>query len=444
MWWILAACDSEPGPSAVTLDDVTLVWSEAMPTVARITFTTDVDVRSAVRVEGAAGEAWETGWEVTPGRDHAIVVAGMGPESEWTFTPVVEVDGEVIESHPLTGTSGAVAGLSKARPEVVGAMKSVPFVLQGLLGRDTSSVIFNAAGEEVWASPNETDATLVRPRLSWDGTTVISASFGEQAAGAPGEELFRITLEGEELGTIPPPDAHHDFTQSPDGFVYIATDARNLEPYGKVYGDRLVEVDADGNVLRTVWDTWDQWTCDGVFSDDGFYKDGNDWTHVNSVEYLPERDQFMVSVHNFHTVLFLDRESGTLVEQIGGADSDYTLTSGTAFQEFHSPELVGDVLSVFDNTIADTSSVRSYQIDGQAKTYAELSSTPNPAETYVAFLGDVARAEDGTRLASWGQSGLLTETDPSGAPTFTATLPMGNAFGFFVPLPILGGPAPAD
>lgn len=444
MWWILAACTSEPEAPTVTIEAVALSWSERMPTVARVTWTTDVAARGAVRVSGQAGEAWTTGWETSAGTEHAIVVAGMGPQSRWSFTPLVEIDGEETEGHPLTGSSGKLAGATKARPDVVGSMQSTPFLLQSFLGHDAASVIFNAAGEEVWASPNETDASLVRPRLSWDGTTVISASFGEQAEGAPGDELFRVTLEGEALPPIATPDGHHDFTQSPDGFVYIATDARTLEPYGKVYGDRLVEVDGDGNVLRTVWDTWDEWACDGVFSDDGFYKDGNDWTHVNSVEYLADRDQFMVSVHNFHAVLFLDRESGALVEQIGGADSDYALTTGTAFQEFHSPELVGDVLSVFDNTVADTSLVRSYTIDWEAKTYAELSSTPNPAGTYVAFLGDVARAEDGTRLASWGQSGLLTETDPSGALTFTATLPMGNAFGFFVPLQILGGPAPVN
>ena len=226
----------------------------------------------------------------------------------------------------------------------------------------------------------------------------------------------------------------------PEGWAYLALDTRSYEGES-VTGDVVVEIDFEGNELRRVWSSWDTWTPTGPM-EIGFYGPSADWTHANTLEYLAATDEYLVSIHNLNTVIQVDRGSGEITRQIGGEDSDLTLTAGKAFVHQHSPYLRGDALYVFDNTSNDVSEVRGYRISQNEGTYAQSWHLPNPANTYVPVLGDVFRTDEGQTLTSWGSTGILAEYDADGEQTFRLDLSLGAGFGFFQPISELGGPAP--
>ena len=147
---------------------------------------------------------------------------------------------------------------------------------------------------------------------------------------------------------------HHDVTFLPNGnLVFLSRDKRAIdsEIWGsnQVLGDTIVEVDPSGTVVWE-WNSFDYLDTDRLPDAPSRPKNGEvKWTHANSVQYLPDDDQFVVSFRNQNFVLVIDRSSGEIVQNIG-EDGDYSLLEGEWFKGQHDASILpnGDLL-LFDN-----------------------------------------------------------------------------------------------
>lgn len=430
---LLLACAPE---TATALSAATV---ERMgPTVVRVSWTSDEPGIGFVKYNLPDERQRETRRDVVATTEHEFVVAGMTPSTAWMLTAVTEIAGDEVHAEPvLVETEAIPAGAAKIGASS-GAIQSTNFLLETTVGGAEGVVIYDQTGSIVLSLPLVLGRLGARSRLDAGGATVSVGVF--DADILPEGYIATFGLDGEELNRAPAPNGHHDFVAIPEGWAYLATDTRTNRGVS-VTGDVVVEIDPEGNELRRVWSTWDTWAPDGT-EEPGFYSGSADWTHANTLEYLAATDEYLVSVHNLDTVVQVSRATGEVTRQIGGADSDLTLTAGTEFVHQHSPFLRGDALYVFDNTAGDVSEVRGYQIEQSEGTYAQTWHLPNPAGTYVSVLGDVFRNDDGLTLTSWGSTGILAEYDAAGEQTFRLDLSLGAGFGFFQPIAELGGPAP--
>ena len=111
-------------------------------------------------------------------------------------------------------------------------------------------------------------------------------------------------------------------TTKPDGVVSPA-DPKRERVYG-IWPDFVREIDRDG---KTVWE-WHVWDHIGTGPDQininfvlpatvGPLYAGPDWTHFNTVQYLPKTDQVLVNSRNFGEFYIIDKKTGKMVYRWG-------------------------------------------------------------------------------------------------------------------------------
>jgi len=136
---------------------------------------------------------------------------------------------------------------------------------------------------------------------------------------------------------------HHDIEMMPGGHILMISWERKTGPEtvaagrnpslladGELWPDCIIEVEpagASGGNIVWEWHVWDHLIQDydptkadyGVVEDHPELVDVNfiagppsaDWNHTNSVDYNPELDQIMLSVHNFHEIWIIDHSTTT-------------------------------------------------------------------------------------------------------------------------------------
>ena len=144
---------------------------------------------------------------------------------------------------------------------------------------------------------------------------------------------------------------HHDIEQLPNGnILMIAWECKstaealaagrnpNLLQEGALWPDKIIEVDSSTNQIVWEWHVWDHLVQDYDPSKANYgnpsehperidlnYTTMNvaDWNHTNSVDYNPELDQILLSVHSFSEIWVIDH-STTSAEAAGpGGDLLY-------------------------------------------------------------------------------------------------------------------------
>ncbi|HVN24673.1 MAG TPA: aryl-sulfate sulfotransferase [Syntrophorhabdales bacterium] len=111
-------------------------------------------------------------------------------------------------------------------------------------------------------------------------------------------------------------------TTKPDGVVSPADPKR--QPVQGIWPDFVREIDKSG---KMVWE-WHVWDHIGTGPDQininftlpstlGPLYGGPDWTHFNTVQYLPKTDQVLVNSRNFGEFYIIDKKSGKIVYRWG-------------------------------------------------------------------------------------------------------------------------------
>jgi len=141
---------------------------------------------------------------------------------------------------------------------------------------------------------------------------------------------------------------HHDVEYLPNGnILMIAWEHKtaaeaiaagrdpNLLKDGALWPDMLIEVDPATNQIVWEWHVWDHLVQDydptkanyGSPSEHPELVDINhaamnvaDWNHINSVDFNPELDQILLSVHNFNEIWIIDHNTNTA--ESAGPDGD--------------------------------------------------------------------------------------------------------------------------
>jgi hypothetical protein len=146
--------------------------------------------------------------------------------------------------------------------------------------------------------------------------------------------------------------------------VVSPADPKRERVYG-IWPDFVREIDRSG---KTVWE-WHVWDHIGRGTDQidinftlpgtvGPLYAGPDWTHFNTVQYLPEKDQVLVNSRNFGEFFIIDKKTGNIVYRWGnpGTHGKGRLPGGYADDGDqilfgpHHPQMQKDGnITVFDN-----------------------------------------------------------------------------------------------
>lgn len=444
----LAGCTvSDPNcmvPSATVLEATALLspvygtvltvrWATTEPGTSRVEWGLDESYGVAVELEGTA-------------TTHAVAVAGL-PPNEIIYWRVVSMVGDELQtSSGEQIESGAVPSnlpALRVEPEFESAVGQTPF-LTANYGDGTSAHLFDRTGRSTWWLYSSDVMGTSNVKLSRDQTSILWMTQANNRE-SPVSNIRRISWDGETIEDTAVGVAHHDFVELPEGgYAFCTLDVREFEG-NTIVGDAIAEIPRGGDPdtdLTVVWSSWDDIPVNvDAETDDGFYPQGLDWIHCNSLIYDEAEGAYYMSTASLDSLLKIDRARGELVWGLGGTTGDFELTAGDPFSTFHSPELTESGVRIFDNgEVSETSRVVEYALDEENFTAAEVWSYDAGNRYGTNVLGDAATMPDGNLQLSWGDDGVYQQINLEGEELWVGAMTVGNASGYVHPLVQMGGP----
>lgn len=441
---VLGACTAGADSSVSQGGDfsVTVEQSEAMDTVATVRWTTEAAGTSWIEFGEDESYGQRTKVSTTTSTEHAVLLAGLPVASTVHWRAASEVDGTVLYSGDQTLKTSPAPSSAPSFTLSADTTAQSDLIVLPVLASHSYVLVLDRRGRVVWYTDYDyLDHSFPKATLSRDGRSILYSSYNSDRT-IDDSKIIRMSLDQSTIEEILTPGGHHDFVELPDGnLAYLKLEVRQVEGQD-VVGDSIVELDASGGFVREIWNAWDAIPEDLYLDDDsGFYPQGIDWLHGNSLNYLEDRDSFLYSSRSLSTAYEIDHTTGAVLNSIG-AWGDWTLTSGTSFEQQHQPKLspTGTLL-VFDNTTSeDFSAAREYELDEAAKSYHEIWSHRSVSGNWCFLMGDVHRYDDGNTLVSFGTVGYLTEVDGDGDEAWRLDAEVGSILGFIHSLDGLGGP----
>ncbi len=247
------------------------------------------------------------------------------------------------------------------------------------------------------------------------------------------------------------PDAvhHHCFARMPNGnTLLLAWERKSLDAFvaagrdpgkipvtgpgftGRFQNDFWVDFVREVNPAgETVWE-WHVWdhlgpgpyqfdinytVRDTMSGDSGMY----DWTHFNSVEYLPETDQILLNSRNFSEFYIVDHKTGAMVYRWGNP-SAYSQGKAPSFLDNGDQKIFGNHNAtplgrnrflVFDNGSERPEGNRSavVEVDARTGTIEWEYTAPTSNSFYTARQGAAQRLPNGNTFVTSSNSGHLFE-----------------------------------
>lgn len=451
--WFLLGCH----PPEVAFDvEPTLTWSDQVESVAVLSWSAPPGSRSHVEWERADPPPdllRPTG--ATPTATGAVVslpLLGLAGGGSYAWRAVtVDADGA---EHAATGqltVPDAPDDLPRLHVDHSSPEAQVPtgFVLGATSDLATSptsyAVVWNEAGEPVWWSRLPDGHLVVSTSLGATPGTVVFDDYDVTSAALTSSG-HRARLDGSEHLVVPLETSHHTVIEPvPDQFVWPSRDVRP-NPYQAdtwVTADRVLRApigatDAPDEVLNVYDDVFHgAYTapCNHPLAPlryDGYFP-VFEWSHLNSLVYLPDRDAYVVNLRWVDTVLLVDAPSGEVLWRLGGPLSDFTSETGGSLwtdadhalmSHPHFSEAWDGGLVAFDNHShpdGSVSSIVEIAWDEDARTVREVFRWEDPQGRFMGVLGDVRKLPDGGYLAAWSNVGELNEVGPDGAERWRAT-----------------------
>lgn len=415
---------------------IVVPWTASSPVGARVVYTdtTDPDTELSTPESESA----------TSG---VVNVVGLRPNRTVELHLEAEVDGEVVCSEESTITTGS---LPAELPEMVvstaedGRVKGWETV--AVIREKTSfATILDADGGFVWAA--EVPSTIYRATLSLDHTAVLSNQ-PPQFWTAVGTLRKTPLGEGEEKA-VEVVGAHTDFVELPDGTVatlgwankLFDNDTRNL------LGDTIIEVDPDGTQTE-VWNIFDhiEPNLDTTYAPSPVSTGEEvpfleEWSHVNSINYDADSDDYIVTGSFNHSVMRIDRATGDMVWVVtdGGGATDFEVVSDDRELELpHSAQLVDqDTVLAFsrgavgsEDDPAACAWVTELALDGGSGVATPLMHYASDDCVTIPYLGEARRIDEGNTMVTWSPAGRLSQVDADASLVFQLDLDLGSAFGF--------------
>jgi Arylsulfotransferase (ASST) len=164
-----------------------------------------------------------------------------------------------------------------------------------------------------------------------------------------------------------------------------------------------------------------------------------DWFHINAV-HLDTDGNLLIDARNTWTTYKVNRRTGSIIWQLGGKDSSFTLaaargqsldSAGEIFAWQHDPEALGDgVYTFFDNESSGTpllpfSRAITVKLNEWTHVATLIASDDQPEGLSAASQGNAQTTRNGDLFVGWGALPYFSEFDPSGKLVFNAQFPAG-------------------
>ena len=416
---------------------VDAVLSEEIPTVVTVTWeATEEDVETGrVDVWDEVGRSLVPAPAIREGDQFTAVVVGLKPSSDYGLRAAEDHTGGWLFSESTFVTTGGPPGVLPHLEVTASGVHGGGYIATSTVSFPSMAVILDRDGDCVWwhqlEAPDGGDwETFYIPRaaLSRDGGSVLY----EAATGVENENreriIVRVSVDGEEVETLPVQGAHHDFLQLPDGTLAVLMEDERAVGEQLIEGDQIVEVEPAGG-QTAVWSIWDH----AEFDPDEEYDPNIGWSHANAIQYDEQEDAYYVSVRNFDAVYKIDRATGEVIWIAGGEESDFALDGGetTLFERQHRFRMLDDGILIFDNRVPEEGSrAVQYRLDedtGTAEVTWEYILDP---PVFTLGFGDVERLPEGHTLVDWSAQGQIDEVTPEGETVWQINASVGSGFGY--------------
>jgi hypothetical protein len=427
---VAGGCTGKGGDGTCTLtgvidaDTLSAALIDGAPTFAEVTVavseTADLSVRAtaagAPDVEGAAAEGVDG--------EATLALRGLRPDTTYTVEARADVDGacEAVTTTLTTGTLAGTPPLLDLRVDD-GSHSGWLLALYTAIGDGAEGIaLYDRGGVAVWSweSAEELSAMqFVEPVAGGEGVLALHAELNDEEKA----HVEVVGWDGARIDDHVVPFVHHSLTQKVPGVAFAALKQvqREVPGFGEscgtdsdvVLGDAIVEVAEDGTETE-VWNAFDalEVECHDQLE---FGGQGNDWTHLNAIDYDPATDRWLVSQYWTGVVRAIDRGTGETAFTLGGGSQ--TDCDEVVIHQ-HGAEFTPDGVALFDNGHTPAR-MAAFRVDGEG--VCEAAETfPHPDELTAQVLGDIDIVDDRWYTA-WGDDGDLMVIDPGDADIGDAT-----------------------
>lgn len=423
--------DSDAGPNFQF--DISVQILEAIPTVAAVEWSVDAEALEEAHISFGLDTAYgmTAPVDISASQPYRTLLLGMKPGQEYHFEIVARSGEETIFSGDYTVQTGFPPNtLPTVFTEVLDEERVEDgFIVTANYVAPPSVVILDSDGEYVWwHTVEQDDYNISRAHMALDGQSMLFWS--TNVLNNQDQRIYRVGMDGQDLGNTPLKNGHHDFALLPDGSIaYIEFDVRDVEGT-PVAGDRIMELKPDGSTVE-VYSLWNDFTYTGL-SEAG--EDPTDWTHSNAIDYSEEDDSYYLSVLHFDGILKIDRGSGELLWVLGGEYSDFTDSygDGQLWNLQHQFQVLDGSILLFSNGLPEETSSRALEIElDEAAKKMEVVWSYAPSPPLFSFtFGDVQRLPNGNTLVTFSNSGQIDEVAPDGALVRRINLGLKGALGY--------------
>ncbi|MFT4624935.1 MAG: hypothetical protein ACI8PZ_003601 [Myxococcota bacterium] len=374
-----------------------------------------------VALAGGSTWQWQAVTVAADGTEHASEVQSFTVAEPPELAPSLVVDRVDPERSEVAGLA-VFAGYS----DVLGAAASTGGAL---------AVHPGDGGPPIWWWSVPAGAITLSPWTADDAGLWFDV-YSEDPVTGVDAALHHMSLDGTTHQAFPVGVAHHVILPlPPDEVAWIYPHLRPIDVgWSQTDGVRTAPLSDLGNP-RDLFDTHDHMAmpyeapCGHVFTP---YRRGAlfpvfEWTHGNSLVHLPESDRFLVYTRWTDTLYAVDRTTGAVDWQLGGARSDFTWADGEPlyagaedpgpWSHAHLTDAWEGGALVFDNGDhydPPASSVVELAWDEEARTVREVWRYSDPDGGYQVVLGDARRLPGGNVLVAWTAEGRLTEVTREG------------------------------
>lgn len=238
---------------------------------------------------------------------------------------------------------------------------------------------------------------------------------------------------------------HHTFNRMPNGNTLILcwekktreeAIAKGRKPdtikENGIWPDYVQEVNRDGKVVWE-WHVWDhigtgpdQFDINFILPSSTGVLAGADWTHFNTVEYLPETDQIILNSRNFGETYLINHKTGAMEFRWGNpcASGQGKCPSfvNDGDQKLFGPHCVTKLdnghLLIFDNgwQRPEGNRSRAVELDMENKVIVWQYATRAANSFYSAYQGSAQRLPNGNTLITSSNSGHIFEVEGGARP----------------------------
>jgi hypothetical protein len=238
---------------------------------------------------------------------------------------------------------------------------------------------------------------------------------------------------------------HHTFCRMPNGNTLVlcwekktreeaiakGRDPNTVKENG-IWPDYVQEVSREGKVVWE-WHVWDhlgtgpdQFNLNFILPPRAGVMAGADWTHFNTVGYIPETDQIILNSRNFSEFYLINHKTGAM-EFRWGNPCAYGQGKCPSFdddgdQQLFGPHNVSKLdngnFLIFDNgwQRPEGNRSRAVEVDPKSKVIVWQYATRTPNSFYSAFQGSAQRLPNGNTLITSTMSGHIFEVTGGARP----------------------------